>query len=317
MGGKSSKSTSNTVAEPWEASQPFLKDLIGDTQGAYGAGSFDIAPYGGERVAPQGALTQMGQDQFGQIGAGGNPFMQGAENAYGNIMNGDPYRDLDTVKQNVLGDVIPAVSSRFANSGMLDSSMAQDTISRAATQAIAPIEYGAWEGAQQRQLNAMGMAGDLSSSRYIDPQMLTVAGGTQDAFTQQTLDAEMSKYYEAQNQPYDEIQRAASLGMGFGGMGGEQKTVDRGPKSSMLGGMMQMLSPMAAMAAMRPNSDRRLKTDIKRIGKTAEGYPKYSFKYLWDKATTYIGVMADEVPEEITSTGPGGYMSVDYSKVTL
>ena len=105
--------------------------------------------------------------------------------------------------------------------------------------------------------------------------------------------------------------------MGFGGMGGEQKTVDRAPGGSMLGGMMQMLSPAMAMSMMKPNSDRRLKTDIKRIGKTAEGYPKYSFKYLWDKATTYIGVMADEVPEEITSTGPGGYMSVDYSKVTL
>jgi hypothetical protein len=252
MGGKSTKSTSKTVAEPWKESQPFLKDLIGDTQGAYEQGAFDIDPYSGARVAPQGPLTQQSLQQFGQIGQGGDPFMQGAQNAFGNIMGGGQYRDLDVMKQNVLGDVIPAVSARFANSGMGDSSMAADTISRAATQAIAPLEYGAWGDMQNRQLSAMGQVPALSQARYTDPKMMGLAGEAQDAYSQQQLDAAMAQYYEQANQPYDEIQRAASLGMGFGGMGGTQNTASKQPGGSVLGGAMQMLSPMAAMAMMRP-----------------------------------------------------------------
>lgn len=64
-------------------------------------------------------------------------------------------------------------------------------------------------------------------------------------------------------------------------------------------------------------SDRRLKDDIRRIGETAEGYPKYEFRYVWEEpGTVRVGVIADEVDPDIV-TEVGGYMVVDYSKVTL
>ncbi len=64
-------------------------------------------------------------------------------------------------------------------------------------------------------------------------------------------------------------------------------------------------------------SDRRLKTDILRIGKSREGYPTYGFRYIWDApGTVHIGVMADEVPPEITYD-VGDFKAVDYSMVTL
>jgi hypothetical protein len=66
-------------------------------------------------------------------------------------------------------------------------------------------------------------------------------------------------------------------------------------------------------------SDRRLKTDIKRIGKLESGLNVYRYRYKAGGPTT-VGVMADEVkkkaPEAYVKGGAGGgYDAVDYSKL--
>lgn len=67
-------------------------------------------------------------------------------------------------------------------------------------------------------------------------------------------------------------------------------------------------------------SDRRLKHDVKRIGKTDDGLPIYSFKYKGDeKEQTHVGFMADEVEKvkpEAVGVHPTGYKTVDYAKAT-
>jgi hypothetical protein len=61
-------------------------------------------------------------------------------------------------------------------------------------------------------------------------------------------------------------------------------------------------------------SDRRLKTDIERIGEREDGLGVYLFRYLWSPVR-HIGVMAQEVlkvkPEAVIHT-PSGFMAVDY-----
>jgi len=62
-------------------------------------------------------------------------------------------------------------------------------------------------------------------------------------------------------------------------------------------------------------SDRRLKTNIKHIGKTHGGINIYSYEYVWGEPS--VGVMADEV-EHIpgaVAIHKSGYKMVDYSKV--
>jgi len=63
-------------------------------------------------------------------------------------------------------------------------------------------------------------------------------------------------------------------------------------------------------------SDRRLKTNIKRIGTHRLGIGIYEFDYVWGEHAT--GVMADEVktvmPEAVTRHS-SGYDMVDYSKL--
>jgi hypothetical protein len=59
-------------------------------------------------------------------------------------------------------------------------------------------------------------------------------------------------------------------------------------------------------------SDRRLKSNIVRIGATPAGYGVYSYDIFGEPS---IGVMADEVPAEWTALHPSGYLMVNYSRV--
>jgi hypothetical protein len=75
-------------------------------------------------------------------------------------------------------------------------------------------------------------------------------------------------------------------------------------------GMMSGIGSMAGAGMMM--SDRRYKTDIRRIGETAGGTPLYTFRYIFG-GPKFIGVMADEVPHAVTKIA--GISFVDYSKV--
>jgi len=60
-------------------------------------------------------------------------------------------------------------------------------------------------------------------------------------------------------------------------------------------------------------SDRRLKTDIRRVGKTDGGIPVYTYRYKVG-GPMQMGVMADEAPAE-TVHDVNGYQAVDYGMI--
>jgi hypothetical protein len=70
---------------------------------------------------------------------------------------------------------------------------------------------------------------------------------------------------------------------------------------------------VVAMVAM---SDRRLKKNIERIGRTARGVPMYRFQYLGG-SDYFVGPMADEVEQLVPHAvrDIGGYKAVDYSLI--
>ena len=255
MGKGGGSTTSNTIAEPWKASQPFLKNLLADSEGLYNQGGLDIAPWQGIRVAPQSTMTQNALQGFYDTATAGNPITPTANAAFQDLAGGQNiYNDLAGVKEQALAGAMPAAMQPFANSGMLDSSFAANAAGQAATNAIAPIEYGAWGDAQNRRLSALGMAPQLAGSNYLDSQMLSMAGTQQDAYQQQTLDASQQAYSEQANRQYDELQRAAGLGLGFGGIGGQSsgssKEKSGGGAMETIGGIMQIAGPIIAAAFM-------------------------------------------------------------------
>lgn len=85
-----------------------------------------------------------------------------------------------------------------------------------------------------------------------------------------------------------------------------------------LGGMYGLGSAAILGGSMFARSDRRLKTDIRKVGKTEGGSNLYLYRYKDDPiGTPHIGVMAQELrktrPDAVVKVG--GFYAVDYDKV--
>lgn len=80
------------------------------------------------------------------------------------------------------------------------------------------------------------------------------------------------------------------------------------------------LDELKTMLTVGP-SDRRLKTNIKQIGKSKSGIKIYTFSYIGDIPTQYQGVMAQDLIgtrwENALISGSDGYYAVDYSKIDV
>ena len=77
-----------------------------------------------------------------------------------------------------------------------------------------------------------------------------------------------------------------------------------------------MISGLFGMGSAAIKSDRRLKTNIKAVGKTDGGLTVYTYNYIWG-GPTQMGVMAQDVEEKDPSAVVeiDGFKAVDYSKV--
>lgn len=107
----------------------------------------------------------------------------------------------------------------------------------------------------------------------------------------------------------------------------EQQAQQGGMSSlgGLLGGAMQMggtiyaaaKTPTAAAPTAAAPSDRRAKIDIEKVADDKRGFGWYRFKYIWDKATEHIGVMADEIekiiPEAVIDSKP--FKMVNYALI--
>jgi len=84
-------------------------------------------------------------------------------------------------------------------------------------------------------------------------------------------------------------------------------------------GMSGMFGLGSALIGAIPWSDRRLKTDIRRVGTTFNGLSVYTFRYKGDPMI-HMGLMADEVldtvPEAVCTDPLSGFYKVDYERAT-
>lgn len=305
-GGGSQTTTQNTVAEPWSAVQPQLIRAAEDAEALYNAGGMVAQPFAGSRLANRSpeTLAALGGMTNTALTSGLN---QNVTNTYQDMLNPNPYRDLDAVSSEALAAALPGVRSMYANSGMMNSSAAQEGITRAATQAVAPIHFDAYQQDQNRRASLLGMAPTMNNLQYADDQMLAQIGGVQDQRAQAELDDTISRHYEDENRAYDELARYSGLMMGYGGLGGTTSgttTQQNSPGALGIAGAGLSLLPLLF-------SDRRLKRDIRRIGATPKGVPVYRFKYLWSDQE-HIGVMSDEVPPHLV-VQIGGFDAVNYA----
>lgn len=136
-------------------------------------------------------------------------------------------------------------------------------------------------------------------------------------FSQQATTGGADYTGAAQNQYQANLASSNAGAAGQSGMMGGLMGIGGGILGGMYGG------PQGAMAGSSIGSsmggmfsDRRLKRNIKQIGKADNGLNIYSYNYVWG-GPAQIGYMADEVqkvsPHAVGDSG--GYLTVDYAKV--
>ena len=170
--------------------------------------------------------------------------------------------------------------------------------------------YGQMMGQQQNRFNQA-----LSANQQNFGQ-----GMQQSQYANQIRQMQMAEAMQKRGWSLNEMNALLSGGqVGMPSMpsfnqGGMVQGPDRMGAAAQQASMENASSPWGALAGIAGQglgayfSDRRLKTNIKRIG-TVKGHPWYSYDYIWGQSSQ--GVMADEVPAEHV-TEIGGFKAVNY-----
>lgn len=172
---------------------------------------------------------------------------------------------------------------------------------------LAAMRAGAMTGARQqaeqmgyaRRMDAAGLGRNLAGASTAAYQGANQAGTSAGGM-----------YQSAGNQFQQGLSNAGTT---FGNMAGTQASVYNSAQESGMdvGGLMQ------GAAALYTASDRRLKMNIKEVGRDERTMlPLYEFEYAGKPGTTYLGVMSDDVrkkfPEMVVEM-PNGYDAVNYA----
>jgi len=181
---------------------------------------------------------------------------------------------------------------------------------------------GAMETALARQLSAGGALGSLGAQEGADTRANVALQGQMGA-EQRAISQALA------GAPISVLQALAGTysGLPLNLLSGETMTgTQTGSSTSKSWDPMGVFSnalnaggsaAQGASAIMTALSDRRLKTDVERIGERPDGLGVYAFRYLWSPVR-HIGVMAQEVlgvkPEAVVHL-PGGYMAVNYGAI--
>jgi hypothetical protein len=194
-------------------------------------------------------------------------------------------------------------------------------------------------GLQQESLNnaassGLGTLGTQQMQNNIaNYGMLTSAGGFQQQQAQNDINAQMAKFQQAFQYPQQQLGiMESALGMTpydtatSGTSSSTQTQTQSNPMAAALGGLQTLgglfssgaggTSAAAGLMGLFGGSDRRLKTDIVKIGKHPTGIDMYAYRYKGDPKTypKIVGPMAEDVkkiaPHAVRKVTTKGHMAV-------
>ena len=330
MGGKSGGDTETTQKmEPWKGVQPFLTSYMNN------AGQIASQPYEafqGQRIAGLSPEQQMGMNMTTSRALNGSPVMNAAQANLTDTLSGR-YMSPDSnpwLKQNVdtaLGQAGSAINSQFNKPGAFGSSAHEGVMANQFGN-IASQMYGQnYDQERTRQMQANMFAPQAAAADYADAQALMGVGNINREMTQSLIDQDYADWQQAQQYPYMQSDFMKNAVLAGQGAGSTSTTKTEGAGSSGLanalgGGILGHSLGSAASDALMGNvvsstlgagtlnampwlgtaigamfSDERVKTDIKKVGKTDEGLNVYTYRYKWG-GPPMMGVMAQEVEKK-------------------
>lgn len=232
------QTTSQTSGPPdWLAQ--YGPDIAGAIGGAINQ---PYNPYPGMQVAPLSGLQNAGLQGL-QYGMFGNPSTWAANDYLGNTISGgsvNPF--MDQVANKVKGQVTDAYNNAtsgtkqvFNAPGSWGSSAAGQAqgvndlnLSRGLTEGMAPIYQQGFENDQNRRMQAVGLSNLLQNSFIGNIGQAMGLGDVQRQYGQQLINADTGNWNAANDYPWTQLQRGASIAGPLKGGAGQQTTM-RGP----------------------------------------------------------------------------------------
>jgi len=248
--------------------------------------------------------------------ATGSP-LAGSKTALDNILTGEfsVSAPLQTLLDDTLSKTVNNVTSQYSSAGRLGSDAFGTALGEGIASGVAPTLANALESDASRKLSAVGMMPGILSSELGLAGALSGVGAQEQAYNQALLDRP-AQTVAATNQANQ--QRINNLIAALGGAPTPTSTTQSSSPSN--------LDAITALAlgAGAFFSDRRLKSDVKKIGTHSTGLNVYEWE--WNAKAFVLGLdkhprkgfIAQEVqkvfPEAVVE-GSHGYLMIDYSKV--
>ena len=342
MGSKTPATTtqnqsSTTTQNPWATAQPLLNNLVGGYMGvnpavtgaqsqagqnliSSAAGIPNLTPQATQSVQNIFGSAGMLPATWGQVSGNLSPIAGMSSNPYQTPGFGDA---LNTLTQNITN----TVKGQYAASGRSPSGAGDyaQSLGRGLMQGEAPIlqdQYNKNIGNIMSANQMLSNAG-INTSQEMSGNMLAAlqGAGLLPSVAMAPATAQMGAANAVYGQPIQNLNQVLTPAMGLGGMGGTTtgvgtatgtQTPANDPTSNILGGISGGLGMLAMF------SDRRMKTDIKDIGRTHDDQKIYSYRFK-GSMMPQIGMMADEVEKktpEAVMTGPEGLKRVRYDMAT-
>jgi Chaperone of endosialidase len=341
-------SSSTSTSGPHPRVMPFLKDVFGNYEGWAHANMAAPEWFPNGTVADRSGMTTDAIAALNQRGIAGSPVVGSAKGSLTDTLAGkylDPTSDPNFVRgieasmrpqtEQLLGEILPTLDAKFAGAGRPGGGLHGATslklvndLQRSQSDAIAKAVSDRFGAERDRMMTGASLAPQLAAQDYADLEARLKAGGLEDAYAQRKLDEANAKYQYDTTAQADWLTQMAqrALGMIPGGTtsgsasswGMTMPSTDGTP--SWLGPALGGLGSVARLLPMMPMmmSDRRLKTDIKQVGRLHDGQKVYSYRFRGEPHHQ-IGLMAQEVERREPAavlTDPLGLKHVDYARAT-
>lgn len=330
---------SNTVtkSDPWSGAQPYLKDIMGQAQSLYQTGGPQYYP-GSSFVGPTpGQLAGWDQTLNYADSVFGNqqaPKFGQATGALSSMLSGTP--DYSAVNAST-GAAHQQVMNQFTNSfipqmnakasylnnptgAIKDTNWAMANLGQNMDLNTQQAYLGEYNRAKSAQATGLGYFPSITQAGAIPGELSQQYGDWGANFENQALQDQINRYNYGQQAPYQNLQRYAGIVNGNGGLGGmSQSSASYDPSTAQnVETGLGAAASIYAMYMLGAFSDRRLKTDITKVGQLDSGLAVYRYRFKGD-SVYHLGVMADEVRDKFPDAvvrGPDGFDRVFYGELS-
>ena len=294
------------------------------------------------------AITQMQLNGVNQVNPLGSvTYQQTGQNSFtdsqGNVVSTPQFTQTTTYspEQQAIFDATQGAQGNLADLAQSQSGFLKDYMAKPFEFNNSDAEKWAYDLASPRLLQQQGQndaqlrtvlanKGIREGSAAWNAAMGRMPNANTDQMNQLALTGRSQAFSEAlagRNQPINEITalmsgsqvsnpaqmsgatpQAGVGGVDYTGLVNQKYQADLAQSQAAMGGLFGLASAGVGMF-----SDRRLKTDIQRVGRTDAGTPIYTYRYAWG-GPVQMGVMAQDVPEA-RIMDPSGFWRVDYERV--